>query len=157
MEHRVFIRGDERGAIEGLPLQLMIAVIVAGVALAIILGWVLSIPAPKAISRVETTPETVSIPDVPIGDAATATVTITIRAFDQKGNPLPGIVAILQGTGVSEAQVRTDGADGATDGAATFLNLEVQIPAHSLTARIDVTVQASGFPSRTEDILIVRE
>ena len=35
MQHRVFIRKDERGAIEGLPLQLMIAVIVAGIALAI--------------------------------------------------------------------------------------------------------------------------
>src|SRR2546428_10870399 len=90
MEHRILIRRDERGAIEGLPLQLMIAVIVAGIALAIILGWVLSIQTPNAISRVEATPETVSISGVPTNDKATKTVTITVRAFDQKGNPVGG-------------------------------------------------------------------
>src|SRR2546428_11762854 len=85
MEHRILIRRDERGAIEGMPLQLMIAVIVAGIALAIILGWVLSIQTPNAFFNDAATPETVNIQGVPLAQEATKTVTITVRAYDQKG------------------------------------------------------------------------
>lgn len=138
-----------------MPLQLMIAVIVAGIALAIILGWVLSIPSPNAISRVETTPDTVSIEGAPANEDASKTVTITIRAFDQKGNAIAGIVVILEGSGVHKA--RTDGADGASDGTVTFSNVKVTIPANVLTGKIDVTVEASGFPTGTADILVVRQ
>ncbi|TLZ67242.1 MAG: hypothetical protein E6K16_01105 [Methanobacteriota archaeon] len=155
MEHRVLIRRDERGAIEGLPLQLMIAVIVAGIALAIILGWVLSIQTPNAIARVDATPETVNIQGVPLAQEATKTVTITVRAYDQKGNAIPGIVVSLRGAGVQTAG--TDAGDGTSDNTATFLNVRVSVPANSLTAKIDVTVEASGFPTKTNQILVVRQ
>jgi hypothetical protein len=138
-----------------MPLQLMIAVIVAGIALAIILGWVLSIPSPNAISRVEATPETVSIEGAPANQEATKTVTITIRAYDQKGNAIAGIAVSLQGAGVATA--RTDAADGVSDGTVTFSNVQVRIPPNVLTGRIDVTVEASGFPRGTDDILVVRQ
>ena len=155
MEHRVLIRRDERGAIEGLPLQLMIAVIVAGIALAIILGWVLSIQTPNAIARVDATPEIVNIQGVPLAQEATKTVTITVRAYDQKGNAIPGIVVSLRGAGVQTAG--TDAGDGTSDNTATFLNVRVSVPANSLTAKIDVTVEASGFPTKTNQILVVRQ
>ena len=155
MEHRILIRRDERGAIEGMPLQLMIAVIVAGIALAIILGWVLSIQTPNAIGRVDATPETVNIQGVPLAQEATKTVTITVRAYDQKGNAIPGIVVILRGAGLEKAG--TDAGDGALDGTATFTNVQVRVPAHALTAKIGVTVEASGFPTKTDDILVVRQ
>ncbi len=155
MSHRILIRRDERAAIEGLPLQLMIAVIVAGIALVIILGWVLSIQTPNAISRVEATPETVSIEGAPTNAEATKTVTITVRAFDQRGNLIPGIVVSLNGAGVARAG--TDAGDGTADGAVTFSGVQVRIPANSLTAKVDVTVEASGFPRGTDDILVVRQ
>ena len=157
MEHRILIRRDERGAIEGLPLQLMIAVIVAGIALAIILGWVLSIRTPNVISRVDSTPETVNIANAPIGRLATATVTITVRAFDQKGNAVSGIAVTLRGSGMERTEIQTDAGDGTADGTATFANVHVQIPANSPTARIDVTVEASGFPTETDSIIVVRQ
>jgi hypothetical protein len=133
----------------------MIAVIVAGIALAIILGWVLSIQTPNAISRVEATPETVSIEGAPTNVEATKTVTITVRAFDQRGNLISGIVVSLNGAGVARAG--TDAGDGTADGAVTFSGVQVRIPANSLTAKVDVTVEASGFPRGTDDILVVRQ
>src|SRR3989304_6163317 len=45
------LRTDRRGGIEGMPLQLLIMVIVAGLALAVILGWGLSVPPPRAGAR----------------------------------------------------------------------------------------------------------
>jgi hypothetical protein len=155
MEHRILIRRDERGAIEGLPLQLMIAVIVAGIALAIILGWVLSIQTPNAIARVEATPETVAITGVPSAQPATKTVTITVRAFDQKGNPVGGIIAKLEGAGVSKAD--TDATDGASDGSVTFPNVVVRLAENQLTAKIRVTVEASGFPNAGDEIIVLRQ
>jgi len=135
----------------------MIAVIVAGVALAIILGWVLSIRTPNVISRVDSTPETVNIANAPMGRLATATVTITVRAFDQKGNAVSGIAVTLRGSGMERTEIQTDAGDGTADGTATFANVHVQIPANSPTARIDVTVEASGFPTETDSIIVVRQ
>ena len=137
-----------------MPLQLMIAVIVAGIALAIILGWALSIRTPSTISRIEAAPDTVGVSG-PVNQDAVKTVTITVRAFDQNGNTIAGIVVSLRGAGVVKAG--TDAGDGTTDGTATFQNVQVRVPANQLTARIDVTVEASGFPTATDDILVVRQ
>ena len=153
MPNRVLVR-DRSGAIEGLPLQLMIAVIIAGIALAIVLGWVLSIQTPNAISRVEVSPDTVSITGSMPNQDATKNMTFVVRAFDQRGNPIPGIAVSLRGAGVSVVQL--DAADGA-DGAVTFQSVVVRIPAYQLTAKIDVTVEASGYPDAADDILVVRQ
>lgn len=153
MPNRVLVR-DRSGAIEGLPLQLMIAVIIAGLALAIVLGWVLSIQTPNAIARVEVSPDTVSITGSMPNQDATSSVTFVVRAFDQRGNPIPGVAVSLRGAGVSVVQL--DAADGA-DGAVTIPDVVVRIPAYQLTAKIDVTVEASGYPDATDDILVVRQ
>jgi len=132
----------------------MIAVIIAGLALAIVLGWVLSIQTPNAIARVEVSPDTVSITGSMPNQDATSSVTFVVRAFDQRGNPIPGVAVSLRGAGVSV--VRLDAADGA-DGAVTIPDVVVRIPAYQLTAKIDVTVEASGYPDATDDILVVRQ
>ncbi len=154
MSKTIFLRRDRSGAIEGLPLQLMIAVIVAGIALAIILGWVLSIQTPNAISKVEVDPESVSIGGFSMGETATKVVSFTVRAYDQKGNPIPGTAVSLQGAGASV--VRLDGADG-TDGAVAFPNVEVRILPGQLTATVLVTVEVAGYPTETGQVLVVRE
>ena len=132
----------------------MIAVIIAGLALAIVLGWVLSIQTPNAIARVEVSPDTVSITGFMPNEDATSSVTFVVRAFDQRGIPIPGVAVSLRGAGVSVVQL--DAADGA-DGAVTIPDLVVRIPAYQLTAKIDVTVEASGYPDATDDILVVRQ
>jgi len=131
----------------------MIAVIIAGIALAIILGWVLSIQTPSSIARVEVSPESVSVTGFGANQEARTTVSFVVRAYDGKGNPVVGTAVSLQGAGVSVA--RLDEADGA-DGAVAFPDLEVRIPAGQLTSRIVVTVEAPGHPSVTDDILVVR-
>ena len=83
--------------------------------------------------------------------------TITVRAFDQKGNAVSGIAVTLRGSGMERTEIQTDAGDGTADGTATFANVHVQIPANSPTARIDVTVEASGFPTETDSIIVVRQ
>jgi len=77
------LRGNKRGGIEGLPLQLMIIILVAALGTAIIIGWMNSIDTPKSIRSVEAEPVSIN---------GTNGVDITINVTDQDGNPLPGAV-----------------------------------------------------------------
>ena len=88
---------DETGGIEGMPLQLMIVVIVAGLVLAVVLGWTLSIQGPAVIKSVSANPTTVRMGAVPDDAAATRTLTIYVSAYDGKDQPLKGLVVTLGG------------------------------------------------------------
>jgi hypothetical protein len=54
---------DKNGGIEGLPLQLMIMVIIAGVGTAIILGWMTNLQAPNGIGAVYSSPTEIVLED----------------------------------------------------------------------------------------------
>lgn len=150
---------NDSGAIEGLPLQLMIMVVVAGVALAIILGWVLSIPTPNVIRDVRwsvryadgSSRQTV---DVPSGEGSVQ-VDIAVSAYDQRGNAIVGVSVTLNGAGVSQ-KTRVDGADDPADGTAVFPAMQVLLPSESGPASISVVVQKSGYPPSTTQSILVR-
>ncbi|HPR98555.1 MAG TPA: hypothetical protein PLC39_04585, partial [Methanomassiliicoccales archaeon] len=55
--------GDRDGGIEGLPLQLMIMVIVAGLGTAILVGWMGGLSAPEAIASVNGSPTEILLSD----------------------------------------------------------------------------------------------
>jgi len=57
------IGGDRDGGIEGLPLQLMIMVIVAGLGTAVLVGWMGGLTAPEAISSVNCSPNEILLSD----------------------------------------------------------------------------------------------
>src|SRR2546427_1441782 len=88
---------NEGGGIEGMPLQLMIMVIVAGLTLAVVLGWILSIQAPAVIKSVTTSPSTVYLGNVPEDQPATKVITLTVTAYDAKNAPLKEIAVALGG------------------------------------------------------------
>lgn len=146
---------DESGGIEGMPLQLMILVIVAGLTLAVVLGWTLSIQGPSVISSVSTTPATVELGATPEDQVASRTVTIQVSAFDGKAQPVRGIVVTIRGA-VDKAYVAQDGDDGAVDGTAAFSGVRVSLPPGVATGDLALTIQKSGYPARTWSIPVVR-
>ena len=146
---------DESGGIEGMPLQLMILVIVAGLTLAVVLGWTLSIQSPAVIKSVSTDPATVYVGNVPEDQAATRVVTIRVSAYDGKNAPLQDIVVSLGGA-VGGSQVALDRDDGALDGTATFTGVAVSLPPGVSVGEITLTIQKSGYPSKSWTIPVVR-
>ncbi len=144
------------GAIEGMPLQLMITVIVAGLVLAVVLGWTLSIQSPSVIKSVTTDPTSVDLGNVPDDRAATKTgVTIRVTAYDAKNAPIKDAVVTLGGA-VTNTLVRTDAEDGAVDGTVTFSGLTVSLPPGVSVGELALTIQKSGFPSKSWTIPVVR-
>lgn len=141
------------GAIEGLPLQLMIVVIVAGIALAVILSWTVAIQTPAVFAEVRTDPASIPIAGFALDEEAKRTLTITVTALDANDVPIPGVVVTLRGAGV--VLVAQDGDDGAMDGTVKFSRTTVRLGPQETTATIFVTVEKSGFATPAETSIVV--
>lgn len=99
---------DSEGGIEGLPLQLLIMVVVAGLGLTIIMGWMNSIEAPRTIGDVYVTPSEIQVHD-PDGDGifTASNVLVTVTVTDQDGDRLEGATVVLDGAGIRDSAGKT--------------------------------------------------
>jgi len=95
------LRRDCGGGIEGLPLQLLIMVVVAGLGLTIIMGWMNSIAAPHSIGEVFVNPSEIVVYDKD-GDGVYSRegVAMTITVTDQSGDRLEGATIVLEGANI---------------------------------------------------------
>ena len=121
------LKDQRSGAIEGLPLQLLIMVIIAGVVIVILLGWLA--PWQKSVDL-----HTITVaPNSIYKDVST---TVTITAWDTKDNTLSGVLITVEGCDVGILTNTTD-----SDGKCTF-ELEPHIPGTS--GQITVTARYTG-------------
>lgn len=98
---RASIRSDTDAGIEGLPLQLLIMVVVAGLGLTIVMGWMNSISTPKSIGDVFVTPGEILVYDDDSDGLYTREgLTISVIVTDQGGNRLEGATVMLEGANV---------------------------------------------------------
>ena len=79
---------NRKGGIEGLPLQLLIIIVIAGLGLGIMDGWMNGISEPDRIDAIETSCE-----------KANGAYQITVRVTDQNGDGVEGADVILTGYG----------------------------------------------------------
>ena len=139
------MRHDYRGGIEGLPLQLLIMVVVAGLGLTIIMGWMNSISAPHSIGEVFVNPSEIAVYDADKDGLYTREgLTITVTVTDQSGDRLEGATVVLDGANV---KVKDGGqAMGVTDtsGQVVLSGLKVEQFGSKLTTII-VTVAKGDY------------
>jgi hypothetical protein len=139
------LRHDYRGGIEGLPLQLLIMVVVAGLGLTIIMGWMNSISAPHSIGEVFVNPSEIAVYDADKDGLYTREgLTITVTVTDQSGDRLEGATVVLDGANV---KVKDGGqAMGVTDtsGQVVLSGLKVEQFGSKLTTII-VTVAKGDY------------
>jgi hypothetical protein len=93
---------DREGAVEGLPLQLIIMVAVAAIVLVIVLGWLAPWQNKVDLDQLTVSPMTLDNNDQSV---------IVITAWDTKSNHLEGVVIEISGANVG-TQVLTTGSDG---------------------------------------------
>ncbi len=95
------LREDCSGGIEGLPLQLLIMVVVAGLGLTIIMGWMNSIAAPHSIGDIVVSPAEILVYDDD-GDGmyTNADVALTVTVTDEGGDRLEGATVVLDGANI---------------------------------------------------------
>jgi len=143
---------DSEGGIEGLPLQLLIMVVVAGLGLTVILGWMNSISTPHSIGEILVNPSEILVYDDDGDGLYTASgVDITVTVSDQGGDRLEGATVVLEGANIKNAdggQVR-----GVTDahGQVVFNGLSVeQFGARLTTVTVTIAKGDYGIDSSYE-------
>lgn len=141
---------DETGGIEGMPLQLMILVIVAGLTLAIVLGWTLSIQGPAVIRSVSVDPASVGLGDVPVDKAATGSRSFTVTAYDGKNQMIRDFTVTVSGA-TAKTYVAHD-----REGTATVSGVVVTLAPGVTVGEITFTVQKAGYPSKAWTVPVVR-
>lgn len=127
-----------------MPLQLIIMVVIAGIAISIVITWLTIFTAPD-LAKVElysAEPETEPM------KITENTTSITIKAWDTKGNPLEGVSIKMSG-----ANVLVAGTSG-PDGTFTALSLIIDIGTSDF-GTIRVEAEYSGTVSITKTINIV--
>lgn len=139
------IRKDRSAGIEGLPLQLMIMVVIAGLGTAILLGWMSGLSAPRSIDAVYSNPSELVLSDGDRDGVFTASsISMTITVLDQNGEPVTGATIVLDGCNIATASGKQ--VHGTTDASGKVLLSGLSA---SQTGRsvgfITVTVTKSGM------------
>ena len=137
------IKTDSSGALEGLPLYLIILVVIAGLGTAIIAGWMMSAQSTE-LDKIEVDQDD-RILSTHSGQA------VTIKAYDQDGNALEGAVVTLEGCNVQKAGQTNE------DGECTLQNINPDLPENENFGTIDVTVKYTGDVSITKNAVITVE
>jgi hypothetical protein len=149
MRMRTRFKRDRCGGIEGLPLQLMIMVLIAGIGSAVLLGWMGNLNAPQSIGSVTSSPmELVAHDGNGDGIFEARNVDVTITVADAKGDLVTGATVVLDGCNIG----RLDGTRpyGTTDsnGRITLNNLQMTMNGKAV-GFITVTVTKSGYGTDT--------
>ncbi len=138
------LRRDKDGGIEGLPLQLMIMVLVAGLGATVIMGWMGSIEAPQSISTVHCQEGEVRLTSTASGYPSASGVRLTIYVADQDGNPISDAGVLLTGASVKTAGGDTVFGHTGSNGKVVFNNLQASLPGGGI-GYIKVTVTKNGY------------
>lgn len=149
MRMRTQFKRDRRAGIEGLPLQLMIMVLIAGIGSAVLLGWMGNLNAPQSIGSVTSSPMELVAHDLNgNGNYQASNVDLTITVLDGKGDPVAGATVVLDGCNIA----RMDGTRpyGTTDSAGHIALINLQLTqTGKAVGFITVTVTKSGYGTDT--------
>ncbi len=141
------IRVNDSGALEGLPLQLIIMVVIAGIAISIVIAWLTVFTAPD-LARIELHSSVPNSDPIKITENTTA---ITIKAWDTKGNPLEGVSMKMYG-----ANVLVAGLTG-PDGTFTADGLKIDVGSSDFgTIRVEAEFSGTISITKTLNIVVTR-
>jgi hypothetical protein len=142
MKHIV---SDDKGGMEGVPLQLIIVVVVGMAALAILVGWLaFAGDTDPTLKRAVTDPETIKVAGT---GRATAAVQVQVFVYDNEGDEVDGAVVTFTGAVDQKVTQKIDSGDKVAMTAALA-------PGES-TGTIDVKVEKGGGMGSCRTTIIV--
>jgi hypothetical protein len=145
MRMRTQFKKNRSGGIEGLPLQLMIMVLIAGIGSAVLLGWMGNLNAPQSIGSVTSSPNEVVIHDGN-GDGLYegSNIDLTITVSDGKGDAVTGATVVLDGCNIAKMDGTRPYGTTDSNGRVTLANLHVSQTGKAV-GFITATVTKSGY------------
>ncbi len=123
---------DERGALEGLPLYLIILVVITAIAIVIMITWLSTMQKPDL--------DTIEISGTESDDTLIEgeSYDITITAKGTNGKELEGVSVKLEGAGISKTLKTQSG------GSVTFQNVVPELDENVYTDSMTVTATYTG-------------
>ena len=150
-------RHNIKGAIEGLPLYLLIIIIIAAVSIGIVMGLLNMAKPPQTLGTVGLSTPLVAVQDLNgDGISENGSFSLTVTVCDGTGNRLAGAVVSLNGDDVKKADGTNPYAITDPSGQARFTGLSCAIVG-SGTNPITVTIEKSGYGHKTLDIPVVQQ
>jgi hypothetical protein len=136
---------DRNGGIEGVPLQLIIAVVVGMAALAIVIGWLaIASDSDATLRRVTTDPESIEIE----GDGRIASsVNVTFYVYDSEGNEIDDVIVTITGSVDNDVVQKIDSGD--------VVSVPAVLSAGSNTSVINIVAEKGGGMGQVETTMIV--
>ncbi|MBS3781562.1 MAG: hypothetical protein KGY68_03010 [Candidatus Thermoplasmatota archaeon] len=143
---------DDEGALEGLPLYMIILVVIAGIGTAVIGGWMMSAQTTELGSLEVEDSNNNKVDQMDLSEFGTKTIYIT--AYDQSGDPLEGVTISVEGCGASNIDEPVKLTDEDGEVSFSFESSELHVSGNSGT--IDITGEYTGDMtlSESEDILV---
>lgn len=93
---------DEEGALEGLPLYMIILVVIAGIGTAVIGGWMMNAQSTELGNIQIEDQHNNEVDQLDLSEFTTKT--IYIKAFDQNGDALEGVTVSIEGCGAGDIE-----------------------------------------------------
>ncbi len=145
---------DEEGALEGLPLYMIILVVIAGVATAVIGGWMITAQSTE-LGYIEVEDHhNNEIDELELSEFNTKTIYVT--AYDQQGDSLEGVTVYIEGCGAGDIDDPVALTD--EDGEVSFRleSSDLRTPEGQSHGTIEITAEYTGDMelTETEDILV---
>jgi hypothetical protein len=127
------INRDEKGALEGLPLYLIILVVITAIAIVIMITWLSTMQEPD-LDRIEI--DTGTSDGTLTDDGSAKNVKITAKGTN--GMELEGVSVTLEGAGITPKTLKTG------DGGIAEFTITPDLPPNTYTGSITVTATYSG-------------
>ncbi len=141
----------EEGDVIGLPLYILIAVVVAAVALAAILSFMVT--SGPTISDWNIQPKQINATTDDVTGQAKWSGYVNITVYDQNGHPLSNVNVLLEGCGI------TMGGTTNAHGMVSLYLKNVTLPKNVQADKIKVTMSYPGLigeQTKTDNILVIR-
>ena len=149
-------RKNRNGAIEGLPLYLLIIIIITAVSIGIVMGLLNMAKPPQALGTVSLSTPLIAVKDDGSGIYKNDSVSLTVTVTDSSGDRLKDAVVTLSGDNIKRADGTNPYARTDSNGEARFSGLKCSCVG-SGTNPITVTVEKGGFGKKVLDIPVVAE
>ena len=141
------MRSDDRGGMEGVPLQLVIVVVIGVAALGILIGWLaMAGETDPTLRKVSIEPETVSIS----GDGrVTKLVSFEVFIYDSEGDEVDGAVITFSGSVDDRVVQKVDSGD--------TVDVTVALASGEDTGTVDIRAEkGGGMGSCATTVIILR-
>jgi len=144
---------DEKGALEGLPLYMIILVVIAGIGTAVIGGWMMSAQTTELGSLEVEDHHGSEITQLDLSEFNTRS--IFVSTYDQQGDSLGGVTVYIEGCGAGDIDEPVKQTDENGEASFSLESNDLRVPSNENFGTITITAEYTGDMTLTETAEII--